>query len=721
GDILLTSRLRLVQGSSPTLSDLDYGIVTILPVYQHGQPHRTRTEREKAFRGFIQAVFRLHDMMEAGFKQIPAKAPDVLVIDQKADPTNRFLHFHSSEMRSTPARVPDAVPFNGYLARNVDWRIGGHIWTYSFRPCPEWLASQRSWTPEITLFGGILLTLSLTALVNVMSRRTMVVERLVDERTGELSDANIRLESEVQHRKKTEVALRRSETSLKAAQRIAGIGSWESTHPDGAVSWSDETYQIFGMNPGLHRPSVESFFASVHPDDRARVQSAVAVSIASGKPYSIEHRIFRPDGSIRHVGEHAEVEKDAEGRVAKLHGTVQDITERKQSEAEQEALDHKIRETQKLESLGVLAGGIAHDFNNLLTVILGNASLARMDLPPGSPVQANLQQIEQTSQRAAELCRQMLAYSGKGKFVVHRIDLSELIEDTTPLLRLSVSKNAVLRFELARGLPAVLVDVTQIRQIVMNLVINASDALGDQTGVISVSTGQMRASRQFLSESRMAADLPVGDYVFLEISDSGCGMSAETLARIFDPFFTTKFTGRGLGLAATLGIVRGHKGTIHVTSEPGRGATFKLLLPAADGALDPIDQAPSREDSWLGTGTILVVDDEETVRTVAARMVESFGFKVVLASDGREAVALFAEEPARFAAVLLDLTMPQMGGNEAFRAMRQLREDVQVILMSGFNEPEAATRLKGEGWAAFVQKPFAIETLREVLRSLPKN
>ena len=721
GDIVITSRIRLVQMNSQTNSARDFGLVAILPVFERGKPHRTRPERQRAFRGFVQAVFQLHDMMESGFERVPTKGQDVLVIDQTADSTNRLLHFHSSEMRAKPVEVTEAIPFTGYLARSVDWRVGGHKWTYSFRPSPEWLASQRTWTAEIALSGGILLTLSLTALVNVLSRRTMVVERQVDDRTVELIDANTRLESEVQHRKKTETALRRSESRMKAAQHIARVGSWESTPSDGAVRWSDETYEIFGLNPGLHRPSVESFFASVHPDDRAGVQAAAARSMASGQPYAIEHRIIRPDGSICHLAEHAEVVMDDKGRVVKLHGTVQDITDRKQSEAEKEALDHKIQETQKLESLGVLAGGIAHDFNNLLTVILGNASLARMDLPPDSPVHTCLQQIEQTSQRAAELCRQMLAYSGKGKFVVQRIDLSQLIDDATPLLRLSVTKKAVLRLNLAQRLPAVLVDATQIRQIIMNLVINASDALGDQSGAINLSTGLMRADRHYLSESRLAADLPVGDYVFLEISDTGCGMSTETLAKIFDPFFTTKFTGRGLGLAATLGIVRGHKGAIHVTSEAGRGSTFKLLLPAVDGRPELVDQTPAAEDSWRGTGTVLVVDDEETVRTVAARMIESFGFKAVLAVDGREAVARFAEDPSRFVAVLLDLTMPQMGGDEAFRAMRQLRPDVQVILMSGFNEPEAAARLEGQGWAAFVQKPFAIETLREILRSLPKS
>ena len=263
------------------------------------------------------------------------------------------------------------------------------------------------------------------------------------------------------------------------------------------------------------------------------------------------------------------------GRVV-VRGSTTDITGRKQAQIEREQLDRKVRETQKLESLGVLAGGIAHDFNNLLTTILGNASLAELDVAPGSPPQECLMQITEAAARAADLCKQMLAYSGRGRFVVQTLDLGRLVEQTAQMLQISISKKAVLRFRLENGLPPVEVDATQIRQVIMNLVINASEAVGDKSGVISISTGLTRVDRAYLAGTLMDPDLPEGEYVFLEVSDSGSGMSPETQAKIFDPFFTTKFTGRGLGLAAVLGIVRGHKGAMKLYSELGRGTTFKL-------------------------------------------------------------------------------------------------------------------------------------------------
>jgi len=339
-------------------------------------------------------------------------------------------------------------------------------------------------------------------------------------------------------------------------------------------------------------------------------------------------------------------------------------------------LDHRFRR-RKSSKVSGSGGGIAHDFNNLLTVVLGNASLARMDLPPGSPVQTYLQQIEQTSQRAAELCRQMLAYSGKGKFVVQRIDLSQLIEDTTPLLRLSVSKKAVLRFELARKLPSVLVDVTQLRQIIMNLVINASDALGDQSGVISLSTG-LRESGSAVSGQEQAGFGFVrrGLHVSWKSATAAAGCRRKRWRGFSIHFSPPNSPVADLVSPRRWALYAGTRGPFMSRANPALARHSNCCCPLQMARPSPLDQAPAAEDSWRGSGTILVVDDEETVRTVAARMLESFGFEVVLAADGREAISRFAEESPRFAAVLLDLTMPQMGGDEAFRVMRQLRSDV---------------------------------------------
>jgi CheY-like chemotaxis protein len=341
-----------------------------------------------------------------------------------------------------------------------------------------------------------------------------------------------------------------------------------------------------------------------------------------------------------------------------------------------------------------------------------------MDLPAESPVQPYLEQIEAAARRAAELCKQMLAYSGKGRFVVNRLNLNVLLEDTTRLLQISISKRAVMKFNLAPGLPSVLGDATQLRQVIMNLVINASEAIGDKSGFIGVTTGMTRADRAYLAGAYFARDLPEGDYVSLEISDNGGGMSPEVLEKIFDPFFTTKFTGRGLGLAAVLGIVRGHNGALKVFSEPGWGTTFKILLPCAEGEAEEIVTAAPGLADWKGEGRVLVVDDEETVRVTTARMLESSGFTTRLADNGRTGVEEFMAEPDGYQLVMLDLTMPHMDGDEAFRLIHEARPEMRVLLMSGFNEQEAIARFTGQGLAGFIQKPFTLPSLREKLQEI---
>jgi len=401
--------------------------------------------------------------------------------------------------------------------------------------------------------------------------------------------------------------------------------------------------------------------------------------------------------------------RDEPGAVTGVITVATDITERKRAE---EAL----LQAQKLESLGLLAGGIAHDFNNLLVGILGNAGLALAELPPESPARRSVEEVEATARRAADLVRQMLAYSGKGRFIVRRLNLNTLVEEMTHLLQISIGKSAVLKYNFATNLPSVEADATQLRQIIMNLVINASEAIDDRSGVITVSTGMMRADRAYLTETYLSPDLPEGDYVYLEVSDTGGGMDQATRERIFDPFFTTKFTGRGLGLAAVLGIVRGHNGAIKVYSEPGRGTTFKVLFPCVDAPADSESPAPPPGVEWTAKGTVLIVDDEETVRTVTARAVERLGFKALLAADGREGVDLFRANAGQIVCVVLDMTMPHLNGEEAFREIRRIDPDARVILMSGYNEQHATNSFAGKGLAGFLQKPYQLAALREALR-----
>jgi len=386
-----------------------------------------------------------------------------------------------------------------------------------------------------------------------------------------------------------------------------------------------------------------------------------------------------------------------------------DVTARIRGEEERRALELRFLQTQKLESLGVLAGGIAHDFNNLLMGVLGNASLALYTMPPETPERATIQAIETAARRAADLVQQLLAYSGQGQTLVERVDLNELVEEMSHLLGMSTSKRATLHFDRAPELPVVEADATQVRQVVMNLITNASEAIGERGGNITIRTGAMECDRPYLERTAIGTDLPEGVYVFLEITDDGVGMDEETRARIFDPFFTTKFSGRGLGLAAVQGIVRAHRGVVLVYSEPGLGTTFKVLLPAAEG-IRTTSRAPEPALPAAG-GWVLLVDDEESVRQVAGAMLEVMGLNVVPAADGREALDLFRANPERYALVLLDLTMPHMDGDEVYRRMRELRPDVPVLMSSGYNALEIRERFADRGVSGFIQKPYTFAEL----------
>jgi PAS domain S-box-containing protein len=395
-----------------------------------------------------------------------------------------------------------------------------------------------------------------------------------------------------------------------------------------------------------------------------------------------------------------------------------DITEKRRLEENNKHIEAQMLHVQKLESLGVLAGGIAHDFNNILMAVLGNADLALMRMAPESPARDNLLQIEQAAQRAADLARQMLAYSGKGRFVVESLNMTALVEEMTHMLEVSISKKALLRFNFSPDLPAVDADATQLRQVIMNLVINASEAIGDTSGVIAISTGAMECDSAYLADTWINDRLPEGLYVYLEVADTGCGIEREAIPKIFDPFFTTKFTGRGLGMAAVLGIVRGHKGAIKVYSEPGKGTTFRLLLPVSPGTAHQ-HAGPTDDDAWRGSGTVLLVDDEETIRALGKDMLKELGFTAVTASDGREALDVFDRNRDGIVCVILDLTMPRLDGEQTFRELRRIKPDVRVIMSSGYNEQEVTQKFAGKGLAGFIQKPYKLmevsRKLREVL------
>ena len=408
----------------------------------------------------------------------------------------------------------------------------------------------------------------------------------------------------------------------------------------------------------------------------------------------------------------------ADGEVYAVCAISADVTEQKHAEQERQKLEAQMQQTQKLESLGVLAGGIAHDFNNLLMGILGNTGLVLQELDPSGDAHARLRDVESAGRRAAELCRQMLAYSGKGRFVVQPLDLSSLVEEMAHLLQASISKKSMLEQELAIDLPAFEADATQVRQVVMNLITNASEALGDDSGTITLRTGVMECDRNYLKQTYLAEDLDAGTYVFLEVRDTGSGMDPETRERIFDPFFSTKFVGRGLGLAATLGIVRGHRGALEVESTPSEGTVFRVLFPASDRLGRRRAATAPEHRPASGDGTILVVDDEAMVRGVARRVLEHAGYRVLTAGDGREGIEVFERHARDISLVLLDLTMPRMSGDETVRELRRVKRDVRVLLSSGYNEREATGEITGPHLAGFIQKPYVAAALLNKIREV---
>jgi signal transduction histidine kinase/ActR/RegA family two-component response regulator len=378
---------------------------------------------------------------------------------------------------------------------------------------------------------------------------------------------------------------------------------------------------------------------------------------------------------------------------------------------ERKSLEEQLRQARKLESLGVIAGGVAHDFNNLLTGILGNASLVLEILNPPDPARRMLLDMIDASQRAADLTRQLLAYAGKGRYFVQATDLSERVHRITSLIRSSIPKTVELVLDLEKDPPRVEADPSQLEQLIMNLVINAGEAIGEKNGAVVVTTSVADIEGRANRDGFLGCELEPGRYVVLTVQDNGCGMDNMTKAHIFDPFFSTKFTGRGLGLAAALGIVRGHRGAIKVESAVGKGSTFTILFPAVSHASQVPCTMTTAPTELAGWGGILVVDDEDMVRRTATAALKRYGYQVFEAANGLDAVVLFEKHKDEISLVLLDLTMPVQGGEEAYQRLIDIRPDVPIILSSGYDELQACRCFADKPIAGFLQKPYTAETL----------
>lgn len=459
----------------------------------------------------------------------------------------------------------------------------------------------------------------------------------------------------------------------------------------------------------------EKLWEKVHPDDVSTLRENLANRQESAAPpNNYDLRFLRDNNEllwlkflvvpIRFGGENA------------LQFVLTDITKRKNRERLEQVKNEKLQQAQKLESLSVLAGGVAHDFNNLLVGILGNAELALMSLQNDSSVRENIRGIERAAKQAAELANQMLAFAGKGSFSTEIVNLETHITAMTKLLRSSISRKVEFNVVLDDTTEPIKIDLTQLRQVIMNLVINASEAIGDRDGTISIHIGTTTITNQVPDDIFPKNNLIDRRYSYLEVTDTGCGMDQETKIKIFDPFFTTKFPGRGLGLAAVLGIVRGCRGTIQVLSEPGKGTTIKVFFPTAEmpKSLDSTHENDPDNSSLKGK-KILVVDDEPMVRAVGTDLLERFGADAVCAEDGIKALELFKKNPQQFDCILLDHAMPHMDGKETFKRLKGIKDDVIVIMSSGYTELDLQDKLHGSTIAGFIQKPYEANKLKAAL------
>ena len=404
------------------------------------------------------------------------------------------------------------------------------------------------------------------------------------------------------------------------------------------------------------------------------------------------------------------LEKKVEERTAAL---MAESEERKR--AEERAL-----QMQKLESLRVLAGGIAHDLNNLMVAVMGNAGLALHALPNGSPAREYVADIEKATEKVTNFSNQILSFTSNAATKREPVNLNAIVNDTAHFLLASITKSAELEFRLSEDLPAIMADPQSMQQIVMNLIINASDAIGERKGSIRVSTGKMYADRKYL-DSLYKNGIPEGEYIYVEVADTGCGMSPDTRKRIFEPFFTTKFTGRGIGLSAVFGIVCAHGGTIALESEEGCGAKFRILLPVPAKPVAAAAVKPVSEDVWHGKGSILIVDDEKDSLLMAKKVLESAGYSVLTAEDGAEAIKVYRNNSDTVSVVILDLVMPHVRGDEAAKEIRRIRDDVSILLLSGYHEIDLTGINNGPGKTTILEKPYKITKLLGAVQDILKD
>ncbi len=671
GELTATGRLQLPGEQAAT-------VIFVLPVFRDfALPSDTATRRA-GFQGLVVCVADGGEMFRPMYGASPIADLDVEIYDDPACREEGLIY--DRDLCLAMSGVSMALRPE---SRHLPLLVGGRRWelVVGFLPTGAGVRERRL---RLVAIGGATLSLLAFGLTLFLAYSRAKLETLAHQLQ----------ESEARFRSVAETASCAIFIYSDRIEYMNGAGSKISGYEIG---------EIIG----------EPLSKLIHPLDKNLVETRAKARLKGDSvPLRYEFRLQTKQGETRWIDFAAGTVRLGD-RTLGL-GTAFDVTERVQANEAKLKVERRLLEAQRLESLGLLAGGVAHDFNNLLTVIQGNAGMLREAQDEPELAQGCLRNIEDTCRRASDLVRQMLAYSGRGRVHVQPLDLNRLVQEIAQLLSISIPKSVSLRYELAEGLPPVSADTAQLQQVVMNLVTNAAEAIGEAEGCVTLRSGVRDLGETDVTGLRVAEALKPGPFVYLEVADTGSGMDGETQARIFDPFFTTKFTGRGLGLAAMQGIVRGHGGGVEIQSQPGSGTIFRVYLPAGEEVLVPtLAAVPETSPAgWRGEGLVLVADDEPGIRDFARRVLERAGFEVILAADGVEAVKQVRAHQSEIRVALLDLTMPRLGGEEALADMRAMGFRAPVIRWSGFAQNDAAPDPAG----IFLRKPFSSEELLAVVR-----
>jgi len=527
---------------------------------------------------------------------------------------------------------------------------------------------------------------------------------------GEFSDA-FNVMAEELEKSRNELKNKSEAEFLSLAESMPHI-VWIS-RPDGWNTYFNQQWvEYTGLT--LEESSGYTWSKTFHPNDLQQAWDAWQNALTAGTTYAHECRLRRSDGVYRWWLIRGVPVKDEHSTITKWFGTCTDIDVFKNTQVERILFEQQLQHTQRLESLGVLSGGIAHDFNNILAVIIGRCSLAEMDHEKAGK---HIPEIEKAANQAAGLCRQMLAYAGKAQLNKTRVSMLELVDEIVTMLKSTLPQNAVVKPDLSADILPINADASQLRQVVMNLIINASEAIGEEQGEIRVSLARTNVVTGASHEDFQGKEIIPGEYICLEVTDTGCGMDEATKFRIFEPFYTTKFTGRGLGMSAVLGIIKSHGGAMQLFSQLGQGTTFKVYLPvpagisAGDGKNMHIPSIP-----WQGSGTILLAEDNDQIREIAKTLLEMFGFTVLEAVNGKEALELYQKNAADITMVLTDMGMPVMDGYALFPVLKQHNPNLPIIISSGFGDIDVFSRIDRNEVAGVISKPYTPDKLREVLK-----